>query len=83
MRDRPDLRAAGRIVAILEPTPRRNRIVGVLQKESETRVALVPVDLRLPRYLANFNDVPRELRDSMQASTEDSNHCCLSVTDIT
>lgn len=67
MRERPDLRATGRVVAILEPTPRRNRIVGVLQKGSETTAVLVPVDMRLPPYQTKLSDLPADLRQAAEA----------------
>lgn len=66
MRERPDLRATGRVVVILEPTPRRDRIVGVLQRESNAMLSFVPADLRLPKFKTRLNDIPADIRNSIE-----------------
>ena len=69
MRERPDLRATGRIVAILEPTSRRSRIVGTIQQESGSdSVTLLPADMRLPKFQAKLSELPNSLLDAIQAS---------------
>ena len=65
MKERPDLRPMGRVVAVLEPTPKRNRIVGVLQRESNTAVTFIPADLRLPKFHTKLRDLPADLKDDI------------------
>ncbi len=66
MRERPDRRATGRVVAILEPTPKRSRIVGILQTESNPSVTFVPADQRLPKFHTRLNDLPADLRSDLK-----------------
>ena len=69
MTERPDLRATGRVVAVLEPTPRRNRIVGVLQNESNTAVTFIPSDPRLPKFHTELSDLPMDLKDGLMVQS--------------
>jgi len=67
MRDRPDLRATGRVVAILEQTSRRQRVVGVLQRESK-QVVLIPVDLKLPKCHVRPSELPDTIKLLLEVS---------------
>ena len=67
LRERPDLRATGRVVAILEPTPRRQRVVGVLQREAR-HVTLIPVDLKMPKCHVRVNELPDTIKKLLEVS---------------
>lgn len=65
LRDRPDLRATGRVVAILEETPRRQRVVGVLQQEARY-VSLIPVDLKMPKCHVRTSELPNTIKKLLE-----------------
>ena len=76
--ERADLRATGRVVAVLEPSPRRNQVVGVLQQAGPGCV-LVPVDPRLPKGRVRVSHLPATLRAELQVRR--SCRCTLSAAD--
>ena len=62
---RPELRIAGTVVAILEPSRRRQAVVGVLGQQPGGMLVLLPADPRMPLALVKASTLPPALRPAL------------------
>ncbi|KAK3278490.1 hypothetical protein CYMTET_13581 [Cymbomonas tetramitiformis] len=62
-------RAVGRVVALLESSPRRETIVGTLKVEGQGYWKLTPADLRIPVCRVDEKQIPSELRQAHECGT--------------
>ncbi|KAI3425159.1 hypothetical protein D9Q98_008930 [Chlorella vulgaris] len=66
-------RATGEVVAVLEPSRRRESVVGVLKQDGERdtgTVFLHPCDTRLPRMMVPTTTLPPALREVLRAEAQ-------------
>lgn len=63
-------RATAEVVAIVDPSPRRSCVVGVLRADGNN-VIWDPCDPRLPRAFVKDNDMPSALRKKLLAEAKD------------
>lgn len=73
LKARPDIRPTGRIVGIFRQSERRNRIVGVLQKNAEETLVLNPCDARMPQFSVEAHRLPDKLRQLYEVSNSELN----------
>ncbi|KAL6768182.1 RNB1 [Auxenochlorella protothecoides x Auxenochlorella symbiontica] len=66
----PSARATGAVVGILQPSPRRERVVGMLLADPRTRqLCLVPKSPCLPRMSVDASRLPDSIKRAMAAAT--------------
>ncbi|GAB4816026.1 hypothetical protein N2152v2_003072 [Parachlorella kessleri] len=61
----PGWRATGEVVAVVQPSRRRDSVIGVLKQEGDSETGmllLIPCDPRLPRMLVRSAQLPQNLK---------------------
>lgn len=71
LKERPELRACAKVVAILQPSKRRGQIVGVVREDPFGKaLLLMPCDPRMPICLLRSSDFPEGLKTSLKVSAD-------------
>ena len=63
-------------MAVLEKSPRRAKVVGVLREE-ERKLLLLPIDPRMPRGVVRREDLPGQLKAMLQVRMSSLCHSLL------
>ena len=72
----PGMRPTAEVVAILNKTPRRAQIVGILNSEGTGDVLrLIPCDPRMPHMMVNASSMPSGIQQSLQVCREHAASC--------
>ena len=68
--ERPELRPTAEVVSILEPSARRNAVVGVLREEpSGNLMFLMPADPRMPKCVVRSAALPANIKQALKVWT--------------
>ena len=72
----PGMRPTAEVVAILNKSPRRQQVVGILKQEyTGDALALIPADPRMPRMMVDAASMPSDLRQQLQVCP--AKDCCI------